>query len=150
MTKKLTQSEFDAVVSIYGSNVENWPEVRQEEGLLALKSGLIAVSDEIHLDAQIDLAFAVSTPSDILSRRILKAAQVNETPHAANENIAKETRGRTVSKWRFAGIAAMALFAVGFALYPNMSQPSEDDVWLEAAAELGFDDIYEWVQNEDT
>jgi len=159
MTKILNQSEFDAVAAIYGANVKNWPADRQAEGFLALEAGLKAASDEALLDTRLAEAFAVSPPSDLLSRRILKAAQSSQSSgmsRAANENVA--TRHTAVMagtkpkarKWRFASIAAVILFAIGFSVYPNITPSHQaDEMWVEAATELGIDDIYEWVQSED-
>lgn len=87
-------------------------------------------------------------PSDLLKARILKAAK------AENAALASTLAPvRTSFAKRFMPIAAslVAVCAIGFAAV-QVSQTHETETtaaWQEAATDLGFDDIYDWVETED-
>ncbi|MGB0907355.1 MAG: hypothetical protein ACPGVT_07660 [Maricaulaceae bacterium] len=164
MPHVLSQREFDNLVSVYGADIKNWPNARQNDGHNAVKAGMRAVQNEINLDEQLQTAFASAPASDLLSLRIMKSAQERATMSVPanhivvnlaanderdNEKSFRRTLKRDVFKWRFAGIAAAALFVAGFVFYPAVTQTRVDEAWLEAASELGFDDVYDWVQSED-
>lgn len=153
MTHILSQSELDHLASIYGANVENWPDFHREGAYHALAAGLKISEDEALLDNYLNGALAVPAPSDLLSARILKAAQAERLETQGQHTVlvaANENTPSLFKKWRMAGVAAAALFVVGTAVYPNMSTPTEDEVLLAAASELGFDEIYEWILSEET
>lgn len=98
---------------------------------------------EIDLDKKLE-SYQAPEPSDLLKARILNAARVES---AATPPVrASFTR-------RFMPIAAsfIAVCAIGFSVLqnPNTAE-TETAAWQEAATDLGFDDIYDWVEAEDT
>lgn len=81
-------------------------------------------------------SYQVPEPSELLKARILKAAKA--------ESIQKPSFTR-----RFMPIAAslLAVCAIGLTtLQFNQTDRTETAAWQEAAIDLGFDDIYEWVE----
>jgi hypothetical protein len=87
-------------------------------------------------------------PSDLLKARILKAARA--------ENAAATPTGTSFTK-RYMSIAAslVAICAIGFTVLQSpettiTETASETAAWQEAATDLGFDDIYDWVETEET
>lgn len=79
-------------------------------------------------------------PSELLKARILKAApaQPVEKPSFAR---------------RFMPLAAslLAICAIGLTTFPlTQTHKTETAAWQEAATDLGFDDIYDWVEAEET
>lgn len=83
-------------------------------------------------------AYQAPEPSDLLKARILKRATAQPAKRPS------WTR-------RLMPIAAclMAVFAIGFAGL-QLSQPdTTEDIWLEAANDLGVSEIYAWVEGED-
>jgi len=83
-------------------------------------------------------AYQAPEPSEMLKARILKQAA------ATSAKPASWTR-------RFMPIAAslVAIFALGFAGL-QLSQPvAANDVWLEAANDLGLSEIYIWVEGDE-
>lgn len=81
--------------------------------------------------------------SALLKARILKAAKTMP----ANEAMEKRSFTR-----RFMPIAAslLAVCAIGLTtLQLSQTDETETAAWQEAAADLGFDDIYEWVESEE-
>jgi hypothetical protein len=88
-------------------------------------------------------------PSRDLKTRILEAAKeqsprsTQTVPQAANDNNWK----------RWSAMAAMAIFAaaVGLTFLPSQSADMTDaDLWAEKAEDIGYEDLYAWVQGEDT
>jgi len=83
--------------------------------------------------------YQAPAPSELLKGRILKAA------------IAKPAAKPSFTK-RFMPIAAslLAVCAIGFGtLQYTQTYETETAIWQEAAADLGFNDIYEWVETEE-
>jgi len=88
------------------------------------------------------------TPSADLSARILTAASTDGRAANQNQRFAK----------RFTPIAAtlLAVSMVGFTGFNVINSnaiendKTETALWHEAALDLGFDDIYSWVESEDT
>jgi len=88
------------------------------------------------------------TPSAELGVNILAAASVKDIPANQNQTFRK----------RFMPIAAtiLAISMVGFTGFTILSgkavetTETETALWQEAALDLGFDDIYNWVESEDT
>lgn len=76
--------------------------------------------------------------SDLLKARILKAATKIEP--ARNPSYTR----------RFMPIAAsvLAVCAIGLTAL-QLTQTNETAAWQEAATDLGFDDIYDWVETEE-
>ena len=85
-------------------------------------------------------SYQAPEPSELLKARILKAAK---TQPAQKQSFTR----------RFMPIAAslLAVCAIGFVTlqYTQTSQ-TETAAWQEAAIDLGFEDIYEWVETEET
>lgn len=87
-------------------------------------------------------AYQAPEPSDLLKTRILKAATAENSATA-----------RTSFAKRFMPIAAslLAVCAIGFTtLQVTQTTETETAAWQEAATDLGFDDIYDWVETEET
>jgi len=82
--------------------------------------------------------YEAPAPSDLLKARILKTAGETAAPR------------RSYAK-RYISIAAsfVAVCAIGFATLQvmNPDQP-EAEIWQETALDLGFQDIYEWVESD--
>lgn len=87
-------------------------------------------------------------PSDLLKARILKAAKTEPA-------IAAPVRMPFTKRFMPIAASLLAICAVGFTVMqsPNTitsEAVTETAVWQEAATDLGFDDIYDWVETEDT
>ena len=89
-------------------------------------------------------AYKAPEPSDLLKGRILRAARAQSDMAAP---------AQTSFTKRFMPIAAslLAVCAIGFGVM-QVSTPSEPAAaaWQEAALDLGFQDVYEWVETEET
>lgn len=99
------------------------------------------------LDKRLE-SYQAPEPSDLLKARILKQA----AKHAPAE-LAKPVPSNSKS-WprRYMAIAAslLAVFVIGVAGL-QLSQPdASEDVWLEAANDLGVSEIYAWVEGPDS
>lgn len=95
------------------------------------------------LDAALDSQI-VMPPGDLLKARILAAAR-----NTAQDGVPANDR-RRVSWKQISGIAATFIICgvigwIGFA--PN-TEAISDTVYLEAALDLGVDDVYRWVEGE--
>lgn len=102
---------------------------------------------DIDLNKKLE-TYQAPEPSDLLKARILKASRTEAA-------IAAPTRASFTR--RFIPIAAslLAVCAIGFTILqsPNTASPeamTETAAWQEAALDLGFDDIYDWVEAEET
>lgn len=54
---------------------------------------------------------------------------------------------------RFIPIAAsiLAICLIGYTVYqPSQNTQAETEIWQEAALDLGFDEIYSWVEGEES
>lgn len=82
-------------------------------------------------------SYQAPAPSDLLKVRIMKAAKTAP--------MSKPSFSR-----RFMPIAAslLAVCAIGFGTmqYNTQTNKTETAAWQEAAIDLGFDDIYDWVE----
>lgn len=95
---------------------------------------------EIDLNNKLD-SYKAPEPSDLLKARIMKAASSESVP--ARISLTK----------RFMPIAAslLAVCAIGFGTL-QMTQNSETETataWQEAATDLGFEEVYNWVETEE-
>lgn len=102
---------------------------------------------EIDLNRKLE-TYQAPEPSDLLKARILRAARTEAAIAAP---------ARTPFTKRFMPIAAslLAICAVGFTVMQSSNTASPEAIietaaWQEAALDLGFEDIYEWVETEDT
>lgn len=98
---------------------------------------------EIDLNKKLE-RYQAPEPSDLLKARILNAARLENA--SAPPARASFTR-------RFMPIAAslLAICAIGFTVLQSSNTAiTETAAWQEAAIDLGFDDIYDWVETEDT
>ena len=85
-------------------------------------------------------SYRAPEPSELLKARILKAALPQAAP------------ARLSFTKRFMPIAAslIAVCAIGFAtLQITDTTKTETAAWQDAATDLGFDDIYNWVEAEE-
>jgi len=96
---------------------------------------------EIDLNNRLN-SYKAPEPSDLLKARILKAAKAEPSP------------ARTSFTTRFMPIAAslLAVCAIGFGTlqFTQNSKTETVTAWQEAATDLGFEDIYDWVETEET
>lgn len=81
-------------------------------------------------------------PTESLKARIMQQAKTQRpiaTPKTANDNHWK----------RWAAFAAMAVIlgVVGLTTLTPV-QTSEEDVWEEAAQNMGYEDLYAWVEDD--
>jgi len=91
------------------------------------------------LDKKLE-SYQAPEPSDLLKSRILKAASAEAVP------------ARPSFTRRFMPIAAslLAVCAIGFGTMQfTQTYETETAAWQEAATDLGFDDIYDWVETEE-
>lgn len=88
-------------------------------------------------------SYQAPEPSDLLKARILRAASAQPAQQFAK---------RPSFARRFMPIAAslLAICAIGFSAL-QITQTNETDAaaWQEAATDLGFSDIYDWVETEE-
>jgi hypothetical protein len=95
--------------------------------------------NDFDLDTRLK-SYQAPEPSALLKARILKAA--------TTQPVQKSSFTR-----RFMPIAAslIAVCAISLATFQAMPQTekTETAAWKEAATDLGFGDIYEWVEAED-
>lgn len=150
MTQDMTH-----LLKIYGANADKWPEALREDAANFIARNPHYIAKEAALDAALD-SYAVKSPSDLLSARILNAAKTTaqdapiataDTPHAAND--------RAPLPWKRLGAVAAALLValtIGIGtLSPLGSETAVDDgIYLEAALDLGVEDVYRWVEGEDS
>ena len=98
---------------------------------------------EIDLNRKLE-SYKAPEPSELLKARILKAA--------STENGATAPIGTSFVR-RFMPIAAslLAVCAIGFTVMQSPdTTKTETAAWQEAASDLGFDDIYDWVEAPET
>lgn len=103
---------------------------------------------EIDLNKKLQ-SFQAPEPSDLLKARILKAARVE---NGAAEKAATAPIRTSFTKG-FMPIAAslLAVCAISFTVLQNPNTATtETAAWQEAAIDLGFDDVYDWVEAEET
>jgi len=88
-------------------------------------------------------SFEAPAPSDLLKARILRAAGEATAPR------------RSFMK-HYMSIAAslVAVSAIGFATLQatggvDIGDQPEAEIWQEAALDLGFQEVYEWVETSD-
>jgi len=90
-------------------------------------------------------SYQAPAPSDLLKARILQSA-ANQATSRPRSSV------RTFFSKRFMLIAAslLAVCAIGFGtLQVTQTTKTETAAWKEAAIDLGFDDIYDWVEAEE-
>lgn len=95
---------------------------------------------EIDLNNKLD-SYKAPEPGDLLKARIMKAASAETVP--ARPSFTK----------RFMPIAAslLAVCAIGLTtLQFTQTNETETAAWQEAATDLGFEDVYDWVEAEET
>jgi len=93
---------------------------------------------DTELNKKLD-SYQAPEPSELLKARILKAAKA--------ETVTKPSFAR-----RFMPMAAslLAICAIGLTtLQLTQTDKTETAAWQEAATDLGFDDIYNWVETEE-
>ena len=93
---------------------------------------------DMDLNIKLD-SYQAPEPSELLKARILKAAKT------------QPAQKRSFTR-RFMPIAAslLAVCAVGLTtLQFTQTTETETAAWQEAAIDLGFEDIYEWVETEE-
>lgn len=87
-------------------------------------------------------AYQAPEPSELLKARILKAATTSSGTVSSQPSFNK----------RFMPIAAslLAICAISFSVM-QVQQPSEPETaaWQEAALDLGFEEVYDWVEAEE-
>lgn len=81
-------------------------------------------------------------PSDLLKARIMqkaKSPRLSPNPQPANDNHWK----------RWTGVAAIAVVMGVVGLTTLTSAPlNEEEVWAEAAQDMGYGDLYAWVEGD--
>jgi len=95
---------------------------------------------DFDLNKKLD-GYQAPEPSELLKSRIMKAATASPVP--ARPSFAK----------RFMPIAAslLAVCAIGFGTMQfSQTQETESAAWQEAATDLGFEEVYNWVEAEET
>jgi len=87
-------------------------------------------------------AYKAPEPSDLLKARILKAA-------SGRENIAP-SRASFVKRFMPIAASLLAVCAISFGVMQSQ-QPAEPETaaWQNAALDLGFEDVYDWVEAEE-
>ena len=94
---------------------------------------------DMDLNKKLD-SYQAPEPSELLKARILKTAS------------AKAVRTPSFTR-RFMPLAAslLAVCAIGLmTLQSPQTDKTETAAWQDAATDLGFDDIYDWVEAEET
>jgi len=87
-------------------------------------------------------------PSELLKARILQQAKAQRASETVSKN--KTLSAANDNHWkRWAGLAAMAIIlgVVGLTTFTPV-QTSEEDVWAEAAQNMGYEDLYAWVEGD--
>jgi len=88
-------------------------------------------------------SYQAPTPSDMLKARILKAA-------ATENKITPPTRSSFSKQFMPIAASLLAVCAIGFTtLQYSQTTKTETAAWQEAATDLGFDEIYDWVETEE-
>lgn len=114
-------------------------------------------NDERVLDTLLG-SYTVSPPSDLLASRILREAkrtkQDASTAPLTNEGLNASAHSahskRAIKYWPRIAALVLVAFSVGIMTFNSLSPVSSGDeaIWLEAANDLGMDEIYDWVENE--
>ncbi|WP_371396085.1 hypothetical protein [Fretibacter rubidus] len=136
------------LIDIYGADSARWPAHLRAQADTALRANPSHAETAAALDNALD-SHVVAKPSDLLRARILKAAKAESktstSPHGASND---RPRGKT-NVFRFAAAAA-ALMVCAVVGYQTLSpSPTTDQtIWVEAANDLGIEDLYAWVEGE--
>lgn len=103
-------------------------------------------------------SYTVSPPSDLLASRILREAKATEQDapilNFENESLNASAHSayskRAIKYWPRIAALVLVAFSVGMVTLNSLSPVSSEDeaVWLEAANDLGMNEIYDWVENE--
>lgn len=111
-------------------------------------------NDESALNTLLE-TYHVAPPSDLLAARILREAKVTTQDPPAEDLESQDLNtvanaSRTKKYWPRIAALALVAFSVGMVSFTSLTpSTSEDETsWLEAANDLGMDEIYDWVENE--
>lgn len=143
----------------YGADTARWPD--PAAGAASLKAHRPYLADNISEAAALDSVLApvlsapLASPSELLSRRILKSLppqnglhDTADIPAPANDRQSRPFKWRTVAAL-FAAIGAIGFTALNLNT-PGVAETSEEaEIWREAALDMGVDDVYDWVYAED-
>ena len=70
----MERQRFNTIVAAYGADPKRWPKAERESALQLMRAEAIDLSEARALDALLDLAAPTPAPSDLLTRRVLRAA----------------------------------------------------------------------------
>ena len=135
------KKDMKQLIKIYGTNPNRWPAAIRDEADIAFRENPAVTNPENALDAILD-SHSVSPPSELLRARILKAAR-SDAP--VSEQVKPLWHQRPIVR-RSAIAAAFVICAViGLQI---LTPPLVDDtaIWLDAANDLGIEDLYNWVE----
>lgn len=143
----LTPAEQREIIARYGANPARWPSKYRGMAADLLAAHADLAKSEAALDALLDNSVAPKA-SDILRARILRdASQIPQTPTVTAANDVGPAVLQKLTRPRFAAIAAILLMGAAFGWQTLSPSPaSQDTQWQEAAADLGIDDLYSWVE----
>lgn len=127
------------LIKIYGTNPDRWPAAMRGQTDIILKNNPVIADAENTLDAALD-SHSVSPPSELLRARILKAARSDATKQV-------KLLWHQHPMVRRGAIAAAFIMCAVIGLQTH-TQPvtSDADIWLDAANDLGIEDLYNWVE----
>lgn len=149
-------SEFKHLIAAYGADMNKWPadlkKMAERFRLTHPEETDLLMQEAALLDMALDKIETVP-PSDLVQARILRALP-------SQEDIAPRKSVPALG-WRSIAAMVVAAFGLGFggAQYLALPVSTESEPvfiasvdqtdWLEAAEDLGFSDVYYWVQGEE-
>ena len=140
-------------LSCYGTETSRWPEPEAGRTALAVYAKELGadLTQAQRLEAAIG-STAVRAPSDLLPRRIMANLPAQE-PVAPKEIAANDMTPRKFN-WRIIAAAFVIAGAVSVSTISLQNPPTEEpavdtEIWREAALDMGVDDVFDWVYNED-
>lgn len=154
----MTLSEFEHILGAYGSDPDRWPEDVRDAAKDFMTVNEAAAAQHIGEAARIDEAlghFVAPPPGDLLKGRILRS--LPPQPAVAHKGAGPAPR------WRSVAAMVIAAFGLGFggsqyltlagtsgkAPAVVVSASTSETAWVETAEDLGFSDVYDWVEGED-
>lgn len=136
------------LIEVYGTDSARWPVHFRSEAEAALQANPDSAKNAAALDNALD-GHTIAAPSELLRARILKAAKADVKSVSATDVLASNTSSHSRKILRFAAVAA-ALMICAVLGYQTLSPVSVEDTtqWVEAANDLGIEDLYAWVEGE--
>lgn len=88
-------------------------------------------------------------PSNTLKARILREAKSQRTTEKTTQKPLRAANDNRWKKWSAIAATLLVLCAVSFTMLSPNQDATETELWAETAEDLGYEDLYAWVNEED-